>query len=80
MQVDCHLCFIELVFFLIGPFQIKKIKRSDAALRGELMPYNIIPLDSSSVGNVVGFFPEVPMVSILVTGFSFHALPNILSL
>ncbi|VAI68706.1 unnamed protein product [Triticum turgidum subsp. durum] len=39
--------------------EIKKIKRSDAALRGELMPYNIIPLDASSVGNVVGFFPEV---------------------
>uniref|UniRef100_A0ACD5TKV3 Uncharacterized protein n=1 Tax=Avena sativa TaxID=4498 RepID=A0ACD5TKV3_AVESA len=39
--------------------EIKKIKRSDAALRGELMPYNIIPLDSASVGNVVGFFPEV---------------------
>ncbi|CAD6204740.1 unnamed protein product [Miscanthus lutarioriparius] len=40
--------------------EIKKIKRSDAALRGELMPYNIVPLDApSSVANIIGFFPEV---------------------
>jgi len=40
--------------------EIKKIKRSDAALRGELMPYNIVPLDApSSVTNIIGFFPEV---------------------
>lgn len=40
--------------------EIKRIKRSDAALRGELMPYNIVPLDtSSSVANIFGFFPEV---------------------
>ncbi|CAD6212301.1 unnamed protein product [Miscanthus lutarioriparius] len=39
--------------------EIKKIKRSDAALRGELMPYNIVPLDApSSVANIIGFFPE----------------------
>ncbi|KAL6641747.1 hypothetical protein ACP70R_019928 [Stipagrostis hirtigluma subsp. patula] len=40
--------------------EIKKIKRSDAALRGELMPYNIVPLDApSSVANIIGFFPEI---------------------
>ncbi|CAN6202896.1 unnamed protein product [Urochloa humidicola] len=40
--------------------EIKKIKRSDAALRGELMPYNIVPLDApSSVANIIGLFPEV---------------------
>ncbi|RCV43392.1 hypothetical protein SETIT_9G290700v2 [Setaria italica] len=40
--------------------EIKKIKRSDAALRGELIPYNIVPLDApSSVTNIIGFFPEV---------------------
>ncbi|CAO1948934.1 unnamed protein product [Urochloa humidicola] len=40
--------------------EIRKIKRSDAALRGELMPYNIVPLDApSSVANIIGFFPEV---------------------
>uniref|UniRef100_A0A0D9WKZ0 1,3-beta-glucan synthase n=1 Tax=Leersia perrieri TaxID=77586 RepID=A0A0D9WKZ0_9ORYZ len=40
--------------------EIKRIKRSDAALGGELMPYNIVPLDApSSVANSIGFFPEV---------------------
>uniref|UniRef100_A0A0E0L6W8 1,3-beta-glucan synthase n=1 Tax=Oryza punctata TaxID=4537 RepID=A0A0E0L6W8_ORYPU len=40
--------------------EIRRIKRSDAALRGELMPYNIVPLDApSSVANTIGFFPEV---------------------
>lgn len=41
------------------------------------MPYNIIPLDASSVGNVVGFFPEVSMFSIFVTILSSHTLPDI---
>ncbi|XP_006655702.1 callose synthase 10 [Oryza brachyantha] len=40
--------------------EIRRIKRSDAALRGELVPYNIVPLDApSSVANSIGFFPEV---------------------
>ncbi|TVU31475.1 hypothetical protein EJB05_23161, partial [Eragrostis curvula] len=40
--------------------EIKKIKGSNTVLRGELMPYNILPLDApSSVANIVGFFPEV---------------------
>ncbi|KAJ3672614.1 hypothetical protein LUZ60_007335 [Juncus effusus] len=39
--------------------EVRRIKRSDAALKGELMPYNIVPLDAPSLTNVVGFFPEV---------------------
>ncbi|XP_020112888.1 callose synthase 10 [Ananas comosus] len=39
--------------------EVKRIKISDGTLRGELTPYNIIPLDAPSVTNVVGFFPEV---------------------
>jgi hypothetical protein len=51
---------VPLLFSSTFFFQIKKIKRSDAALRGELMPYNIVPLDApSSVANIIGFFPEV---------------------
>ena len=75
-------CVLLVIYALLNcyshwPFQIKKIKRSDAALRGELMPYNIIPLDASSVGNVVGFFPEVSMFSVFVTILSSHTLPDI---
>ncbi|TVU09023.1 hypothetical protein EJB05_42462 [Eragrostis curvula] len=62
---------LDVLEILVGPSptdrlgrqileEIKKIKRSDAALRGELMPYNIVPLDApSSVANIIGFFPEV---------------------
>ncbi|KAJ4775036.1 GLUCAN SYNTHASE-LIKE 8 family protein [Rhynchospora pubera] len=39
--------------------EVKRIKRSDDALRGELLPYNIVPLDAPSLTNAVGFFPEV---------------------
>ena len=57
-----NLCYIKctITLLILLFFQIKKIKRSDAALRGELMPYNIVPLDApSSVANIIGFFPEV---------------------
>ncbi|XP_062233797.1 callose synthase 10 isoform X2 [Phragmites australis] len=62
---------LDVLEILVGPSatdrlgrqileEIKKIKRSDAALRGDLMPYNIVPLDApSSVANIIGFFPEV---------------------
>jgi len=38
---------------------VKKIKKSDATLGGEYMPYNIVPLEAPSLTNVIGFFPEV---------------------
>lgn len=39
--------------------EVKKIKKTDAALGGDLKPYNIVPLDSLSVTNAIGFFLEV---------------------
>ncbi|KAJ0968111.1 hypothetical protein J5N97_025028 [Dioscorea zingiberensis] len=39
--------------------EVKKMKKSDATLGGELTPYNIVPLDAPSFGNAIGFFPEV---------------------
>ncbi|KAF8731325.1 hypothetical protein HU200_016379 [Digitaria exilis] len=57
---DC--CAITLY---LCPIQIKRVKRSDAALRGELITYNIVPLDApSSVVNIIGFFPEVRIFSL----------------
>ncbi|PKA45943.1 Callose synthase 10 [Apostasia shenzhenica] len=39
--------------------EVKKVKKSDATLGGDLTPYNIVPLDAPSVTNAIGFFPEV---------------------
>ncbi|XP_058192813.1 uncharacterized protein LOC131310038 isoform X2 [Rhododendron vialii] len=38
--------------------EIRKIKKSDAPLAGELTPYNIVPLEAPSLTNAIGFFPE----------------------
>jgi hypothetical protein len=59
-RINLHYIKRTITLLILLFFQIKKIKRSDAALRGELMPYNIVPLDApSSVANIIGFFPEV---------------------
>uniref|UniRef100_A0AAU6MUF6 1,3-beta-glucan synthase n=1 Tax=Paeonia lactiflora TaxID=35924 RepID=A0AAU6MUF6_PAELC len=42
--------------------ELKRVKKSDAALSGELTPYNIVPLEAPSLTNVIGFFPEVRCV------------------
>ncbi|XP_058227988.1 callose synthase 10-like isoform X2 [Rhododendron vialii] len=39
--------------------EVRKIKKSDAPLLGELTPYNIVPLEAPSLTNAIGFFPEV---------------------
>ncbi|XP_059644650.1 callose synthase 10 isoform X2 [Cornus florida] len=39
--------------------ELRRLKKSDAALSGELMPYNIVPLEAPSLTNAIGFFPEV---------------------
>ncbi|KAE9461505.1 hypothetical protein C3L33_06585, partial [Rhododendron williamsianum] len=39
--------------------EVRKIKKSDAPLAGELTPYNIVPLEAPSLTNAIGFFPEV---------------------
>ncbi|XP_058086685.1 callose synthase 10 isoform X2 [Magnolia sinica] len=39
--------------------ELRKIKKADATLTGELTPYNIVPLDAPALTNAIGFFPEV---------------------
>lgn len=39
--------------------ELRRIKKADAALSGELTPYNIVPLEAPSITNAIGFFPEV---------------------
>ncbi|KAL2492349.1 Callose synthase 10 [Abeliophyllum distichum] len=39
--------------------ELRRIKTSDATLSGELMPYNIVPLEAPSLTNAIGYFPEV---------------------
>ncbi|KAH9776609.1 callose synthase 10 [Citrus sinensis] len=39
--------------------ELRRIKKADAALSGELTPYNIVPLEAPSLTNAIGFFPEV---------------------
>ncbi|KAH0461335.1 hypothetical protein IEQ34_008910 [Dendrobium chrysotoxum] len=55
--------------------EVKRIKKSDAALGGDLTPYNIVPLDSPSVTNAIGFFFEVK-AAISAIGYS-SDLPRI---
>ncbi|WOL18279.1 callose synthase 10 [Canna indica] len=39
--------------------EINSIQASDTTLRGELIPYNIVPVDAPSITNAISFFPEV---------------------
>ncbi|XP_043723776.1 callose synthase 10 isoform X2 [Telopea speciosissima] len=39
--------------------ELRRIKKSDTALTGELIPYNIVPLGAPSLTNAIGVFPEV---------------------
>ncbi|KAJ8450624.1 hypothetical protein Cgig2_020261 [Carnegiea gigantea] len=39
--------------------ELRGIEKSDVALSGELMPYNIVPLEAPSLTNAIGVFPEV---------------------
>ncbi|XP_020675367.1 callose synthase 10 isoform X2 [Dendrobium catenatum] len=55
--------------------EVKRIKKSDAALGEDLTPYNIVPLDSPSVTNAIGFFFEVK-AAISAIGYS-SDLPRI---
>ncbi|KAG0453842.1 hypothetical protein HPP92_025146 [Vanilla planifolia] len=55
--------------------EVKRIKKSDATLGGDLTAYNIVPLDAPSVTNAVGYFPEV-RAAISAIGYS-SDLPRI---
>ncbi|KAF7838212.1 callose synthase 10 [Senna tora] len=39
--------------------ELRKIRRSGAALAAELTPYNIVPLEAPSLTNLIRIFPEV---------------------
>ncbi|XP_040989322.1 callose synthase 10 [Juglans microcarpa x Juglans regia] len=39
--------------------ELRRIKKSDAKLAGELAPYNIVPLETVSLTNAIRTFPEV---------------------
>ncbi|XP_048443980.1 callose synthase 10 isoform X3 [Pyrus x bretschneideri] len=39
--------------------ELRKVKRTDATLSGELTAYNIVPLEAPSLTNAIGGFPEV---------------------
>ncbi|XP_022769983.1 callose synthase 10 isoform X3 [Durio zibethinus] len=39
--------------------ELRRVKNADAAISGELTPYNIVPLEAPSFTNVIGVFPEV---------------------
>ncbi|KAH7528293.1 hypothetical protein FEM48_Zijuj05G0057200 [Ziziphus jujuba var. spinosa] len=39
--------------------ELRRIKSTDATLSGELTPYNIVPLEGTSLTNAIGVFPEV---------------------
>ncbi|XP_051147585.1 callose synthase 10 [Andrographis paniculata] len=39
--------------------ELRRIKKSDATLSAELMPYNIVPLEAPSFTNAIGYFPEI---------------------
>ncbi|GER25525.1 3 glucan synthase [Striga asiatica] len=39
--------------------ELRRIKKSNATMSGELVPYNIVPLEAPSLTNAIGYFPEV---------------------
>ncbi|XP_048137131.1 callose synthase 10 isoform X2 [Rhodamnia argentea] len=39
--------------------ELRRLKKSDATLAGELTPYNIVPLEAPVLSNAIGIFPEV---------------------
>ncbi|KAK6250205.1 hypothetical protein QUC31_007692 [Theobroma cacao] len=39
--------------------ELQRIRNADATMSGELMPYNIVPLEAPSFTNAIGIFPEV---------------------
>lgn len=65
------MCFSipSLPLTLFCSIQLRRLKKTDATLSAELIPYNIVPLGTSLITNAIGFFPEVRilLVTIIVT-------------
>lgn len=51
--------------------ELRRIKKADVTLSGELTPYNIVPLEAQSVTNAIGVFPEV-RAAILAIRYTEH--------
>lgn len=45
--------------------QVKRLKKTG----GDLMPYNIVPLDAPSPTNAIGFYPEVSYMTTVAIAF-----------
>ncbi|KAL4584830.1 hypothetical protein LXL04_009440 [Taraxacum kok-saghyz] len=57
--------------------EIKRLKKTDKGLSGDLTPYNIVPLEAPSLSNAIGFYPEVrAAVSALRYHAEFPRLPS----
>nr|GEV05479.1 callose synthase 10 [Tanacetum cinerariifolium] len=39
--------------------ELKRLKKQDQGLSGDITPYNIVPLEAPSVANAIGFYPEI---------------------
>ncbi|PWA59606.1 glucan synthase-like 8 [Artemisia annua] len=39
--------------------ELKRLKKQDQGLSGDLTPYNIVPLEAPSLANAIGFYPEI---------------------
>ncbi|XP_076901976.1 callose synthase 10-like [Bidens hawaiensis] len=49
--------------------ELKRLKKTDQGLAGDLTPYNIVPLDAPSLTNAIGFYPEVRAA---ITALRYH--------
>ncbi|XP_076929040.1 callose synthase 10-like isoform X1 [Bidens hawaiensis] len=49
--------------------ELKRLKKTDQGLAGDLTPYNIVPLDAPSLTNAIGFYPEVRAA---ITSLRYH--------
>lgn len=53
--------WLTITIFFVA-FQLRRIKRYDAAVSAELIPYNIVPMEALSLTNAIRFFPEVSKI------------------
>ncbi|KAF6135548.1 hypothetical protein GIB67_015401 [Kingdonia uniflora] len=51
------------------------MKKSDGTLTGEVVPYNIVPLDAPALTNAIGTFAETPMF-IEASEVGYNPIPN----
>ncbi|KAF6142735.1 hypothetical protein GIB67_018446, partial [Kingdonia uniflora] len=54
---------------------LRRMKKSDGTLTGEVVPFNIVPLDAPALTNAIGTFVETPMF-IKVSKVGYNPIPN----